>query len=428
MALNGSLKEIPYWLDPLILTNNFAGKTLPEKTDVLIIGSGYTGTTAALRLRQAGVPVVLIDREKLGTTASARNGGMALTGLTQGLASPEKKLGTEKARQLFAESIESVNTVERLVMEGNIDCHFHRYGHLEAAFKPSHFERLKQEQEHLATRFNHETRLILPENLAAEIGSDLYHGALLDPISAGVHPAKYIAGLITMVDQAGVDLNEEVTAEAVERRGNGFRVRTNRGSIQADNVIVATNGYTGRLTPWIQRRVVSTRSLMIATEELPEEMARSLIPRERMIFDTKIFLFYFRLSPDGKRLLFGGRPKSPGKTLRQNAAFMHRDMLRVYPQLKDMRIDYAWWGKLGFTMDRSPHIGRHAGYYYALGYCGHGVALATYLGEKLAQMILGQGTPTLFADLKFPAIPLYTGKAWFRPMLYGYYSLLDKLP
>jgi len=353
---------------------------------------------------------------------------MTLTGLSQGLASSEKKLGSDKVRQLFAESLESVNTVERLVMEGNIDCHFHRYGHLEAAFKPSHFEHLKQEQEILAARFNHETRLIPPENLASEIGSDLYHGALLDPVSAGLHPAKYIAGLISMADGAGVDLHEAVTAEIVERRGNGFSVRTNRGAIQADKIIVATNGYTGRLTPWIQRRLVSTRSLMIATEELPVEVARSLIPHGRMIFDTKIFLFYFRLSPDGKRLLFGGRPKSQGQTLCQNAAFMHRDMLRVYPQLKDLRIEYAWWGKLGFTWDRSPHIGRHDGYYYALGYCGHGVALATYLGEKLSEMILGKETQTQFAALKFQAIPFYTGKAWFRPMLYWYYSLLNKLP
>ncbi len=428
MTLNGALKEVPLWLDPPILTKSWVGKPLPGKTDVLVIGGGYTGTTAALRLSQAGVRVVLIDRERLGTTASARNGGMTLTGLSQGLASSEKKLGKAKVRQLFAESIESVNTVEGLVTEGNIDCHFQRYGHLEAAFKPSHFEHLKQEQELLVTRFDHETRLIPPENLASEIGSDLYHGALLDPVSAGVHPARYIAGLILMADLAGVDLHADVTAESIERRGNRFRVRTDRGAIEADNVIVATNGYTGRLTPWIQRRLVSTRSLMIATEELPEEMARLLIPQGRMIFDTKIFLFYFRLSPDGKRLLFGGRPKSPGKPLGQNAAFMHRDMLRVYPQLKDVKIEYAWWGKLGFTWNRLPHIGQHGGYYYALGYCGHGVAMATYLGQKLSEMILGRGTPTLFADLKFQAIPLYTGKAWFRPMLYWYYSLRDKLP
>jgi glycine/D-amino acid oxidase-like deaminating enzyme len=125
-------------------------------------------------------------------------------------------------------------------------------------------------------------------------------------------------------------------------------------------------------------------------------------------------------------MLFGGRPKSHAKSLQENAAYMVRHLLKVYPQLKDVRIDYAWWGKLGFTMDHSPHIGRHNGYYYALGYCGHGVALATYLGEKLSEMILGNGVRTTFADLKFRAIPFYTGRAWFRPLLYSYYAMRDR--
>ena len=166
---------------------------------------------------------------------------------------------------------------------------------------------------------------------------------------------------------------------------------------------------------------------MIATEELPHDLAKSIMPKGRMIWDTKIFLYYFRLSPDGKRLLFGGRPKSPGKTLRENAAYMYRDMLRVYPQLKDIGIDYAWSGKVGFTPDRSPHIGRNDGIYYSLGYCGHGVALATYLGEKLAQMVQGKGANTAFADLPFRAIPFYRGNAWFRPLVYFYFGLLDRM-
>jgi glycine/D-amino acid oxidase-like deaminating enzyme len=163
MKLSETFKEIPYWLDPPQLAKSFTANPLPAKTDVLVIGGGYTGTTAAIRLKQAGVQVALIDREKLGTTASARNGGMTLTGLSEGLATVEKKLGKEKVSHLFAESLESVNTVERLVAEGSIDCDFHRYGHLEAAFKPSHFESLKQEQERLNSRFNHETHIISPQ-------------------------------------------------------------------------------------------------------------------------------------------------------------------------------------------------------------------------------------------------------------------------
>jgi glycine/D-amino acid oxidase-like deaminating enzyme len=427
MPLDENFKEIPYWLDPPPLTKSYSDKELAAKTDVLVIGGGYTGTTAAIRLRQAGVDVTLIDAAKLGSTASARNGGMALTGLSESLTQIERKLGKAKVKQLFSESLESVKTVERLVAECQLDCDFHRYGHLETAFKPSHFEGLKYDQERLQEQFNHETQIITAAELKAEIDSSLYHGALLDPVSAGVHPAKYIAGLITMADNLGVSLHEEVTAERVDQRGTGFEVRTNRGKIFANEVLVTTNGYTGPLTPWLQRRLVPTESLMIATEELPEENARKLIPKGRMIYDTKIFLFYFRLAPDGKRLLFGGRPKSARKTLRQNAACLYQDLLTVYPQLNEVRIEYAWRGKIGFTRDRLPHIGKHNGLYYAMGYCGHGVALATYLGEKLSKMVQGIDPNTAFVDLPFKVVPLYRGNLWFRPILYAYFSLIDRL-
>jgi len=427
MKFSQDFKEIPYWLDPPPLTKSFYTHSLPASTDVLVIGSGYTGTTAAIRLKQAGLQVALIDKLKLGTAASSRNGGMTLTGLSKGLAKTEEKLGREKAQQLFAESLASIAAVERLVAEGNIDCDFQRRGHLETAFKPAHFERLKRDHEFLHNRYHHKTRIISPAELKTEIDADLYHGALLDPASAGLHPAKYIAGLVTMADTLGVKLCEEVCAEAIEHRTAGFKVRTNRGTIAAEEIIVATNGYTGPLTPWLARRLVPTESLMIATEELPAAFAASLIPRGRMIYDTKIFLFYFRLSPDGRRLLFGGRPKSPYRTLRENSAAMHRNMLRVFPRLKDVAITHAWSGKIGFTLDRLPHIGKHDGVYYSLGYCGHGVALATYLGEKLAAMVQGQDPATAFADLRFRPIPLYNGDPWFQPLIYAYFSLLDRI-
>jgi glycine/D-amino acid oxidase-like deaminating enzyme len=426
MIFSDNFTEIPYWLDPLPLTGSFADKTLPEKADVLVVGGGYTGTTAAIRLRQSGAEVVLLDAEKLATTASARNGGMTLTGLSDELGSMIKILGLNTVQRLFRESLQSVSAVERLVKEGDIDCGFHRYGHLEAAFKPSHFDNLRRNQELLSTQFNHDTRLMSGAELKSELDSPLYHGALFDPMSAGVHPGKYIAGLVTMADRCGVALHEKVTAKTIERRGTGFWVETERGTIAADDVIVATNGYTGQLVPWLQRRVIPTESLMIATEILPDDLARSLIPRGRMIWDTKIFLFYFRLSPDGRRLLFGGRPRSTGKTLRANAAYMYRDMLGVYPQLENIGIDYAWSGYVGMTRDRSPHIGRKDGIYYSLGYCGHGVALATYLGEKLAHMVAGREAHTAFADLPFRAVPFYRGKAWFRPLIYAYFSMLDR--
>jgi glycine/D-amino acid oxidase-like deaminating enzyme len=275
--------------------------------------------------------------------------------------------------------------------------------------------------------YHHETQIISPAKLKLEIDSDLYHDGLLDPASAGLHPAEFIAGLITMAEGLGVNLYEEVSAEVIEQQGSGFSIRTNRGPIAADEIIIATNGYTGPLTPWLRRRLVPTESLMIATEELPPDLAGSLIPKGRMIFDTKIFLYYFRLAPDGKRLLFGGRPKSPRRTLRGNAVAMHREMLSVFPRLQEIGITHAWSGKIGFTLDRLPHIGRHDGLHYALGYCGHGVALATYLGEKLAAMVQGQDPATAFAGLPFRPIPFYKGTPWFQPLVYACFGLLDRI-
>jgi glycine/D-amino acid oxidase-like deaminating enzyme len=274
MTLSPDFKEIPYWLDPPPLVKSFSGAALPARTDVLVVGSGYTGVAAAIRLKQAGLGVTLIDRLKLATAASARNGGMTLTGLSREPVEIENRLGEEKAKQLFTESLESVNSVERLAAESGIDCDFRRCGHLETAFKPAHFEKLKRDQERLNKRYHHKTHIIAPADLKRELDSGLYHGGLLDPASAGLHPAKFIAGLITMADDLGVNLCEEVNAETIVHRGSGFSIRTNRGKIAADEIIVATNGYTGTLTPWLRRRLVSTESLMIATEKLPPDLVR----------------------------------------------------------------------------------------------------------------------------------------------------------
>ena len=427
MSHFSEIKEATYWMNPHPTTKNYSNKPLPQKTDVLVIGSGYTGVMTALQLKKANVDVTLIDKGRIGSEASSKNGGMALTGLTVGLQKVKKKFGKEKMVQFFQESLESVNCVERLVAEGNIDCHFERNGFLESAFKPAHYDGLKEEQEFLAEHLNHTTLLVPPEKMREEIGSDLYHGALVEPTSAGVHPAKYIAGLIRMADEAGADIHEYVEAQKINRTTGKFNVTTSRGPILAEHVVVGTNGYTSNLTAWQMRRVVPVESLMIATEELPSEVAKPLVPNNRMIFDTKRFLYYFRLSPDGKRMLFGGRPKQFWKPTIDKAKDMRKDMLKVYPQLEKYAIEYVWFGKVCFTVDRFPIIGERDGIYYAMGYCGHGVAMATYLGFKLSDMILGKGLNTAFADKKFTPIPLYWGKPWFLPIAHTYFKFLDKI-
>ena len=414
-------------MDPHPTTKNYSNKPLPPKTDVLVVGSGHTGVVTALQLKKANLDVTLVDKGRIGSEASSKNGGMALTGLSVDLQKVKKKFGKEKMVQFFQESLESVNCVERLVSEGNIDCHFKRNGFLEAAFKPAHYDDLKEEQAFLAEHLNHTTVLVPREKMREEIGSDLYHGALIEPVSAGVHPAKYIAGVIRMADEAGVDIHEYVEAQKIDRSFGKFKVTTSRGPILAERIVVGTNGYTTNLTPWQMRRVVPVESLMIATEELPPEVAKPLVPHNRMVFDTKRFLYYFRLSPDGKRMLFGGRPKKSWKATIDKAKDMRRDMLRVYPQLEKYAIEYVWFGKVCFTVDRFPIIGERDGIYYAMGYCGHGVAMATYFGFKLPEMILGKGLDTAFADKKFIPIPFYWGKPWFLPIAHNYFKFIDKI-
>ena len=418
------VKETTYWLDPPPAPA--CSDPLPEKTGALVVGGGYTGLAAALRLAKAGVAVSVIDARPMGTAASGRNGGMVLTGLSDTLSSVIRRYGLETAEKMFAESVESVAAVERLVEEGNIDCNFRRTGYLLAAYKSRHMDELLRHRDMLGDRFGQSVRILSAAEFQSEVRTPLYKGALLDPLGAGLHPARYAAGLIEMARKAGAGLHENTTALKIEPRSGGFEIRTDRGLVRAETVVVGTNGYTGRLTPYLRRRIVPVRSLMIATETLPPELARSLIPNDRMVADTKNFLFYFRLSPDGRRLLFGGRPRFYARSLRENAEFMRRNMLTVFPDLKPFRVEYCWWGRLGFTMDRLPHIGQHRGMYYAMGYCGHGVAMATHLGENLAAMALGRPVSTAFAVPKFRAVPFYNGRPWFLPLVYGWFGLKDR--
>ena len=417
--------EKVYWLESS--TAPAVNEDLPAETEVLVVGGGFTGLTAALRLAQAGRDVTVLDERPMGSGASSRNGGMVLPGLTEDLFKVIRRHGESAAGRMLQEADRSVTVVENLVAEGGIDCGFRRSGYLTAAFKTGHVTWLKAKADMLRDRFGEDVRLLSAEEARSELGSDRYHGALFNPAGAGFHPARYTAGLMVMAQQAGVHLCENITVDGIERVGHGFRVTAGQRSVRAHRVIIATNGYTGPLVPWLRRRVVTVRSLMIATEPLPAEIMNRILPNDRMVSDTKIFLYYFRRSPDGQRILFGGRPRSPRLSLNENGRFMWQNLLGVYPQLRDFRIDYVWWGRLGFTLDRMPHLGQHDGLYYAMGYCGHGAALATLFGQRLADMVLERGEESQFSPIKFKAVPFYNGWPWFLPLVYKYFSLKDRL-
>jgi glycine/D-amino acid oxidase-like deaminating enzyme len=393
------------------------------------VGAGYTGLSAARQLARAGASVVVIEREHVGWGASSRNGGQVLTGLKLEPAVLLAQFGEPRARQLFDTAAESITRLETLIAEDAIDCEYARTGHIQAAFKPAHFEAFREEQRLLARVFHHPVHLLPREEQRTEIGSDAYHGVLVDERSGALNPARYVRGLADAALRRGVTIVTGLGVTAVRRQPNGWRVQTTGGDVEARDVLIATNGYTNGASPALQRRFVPIGSYIIATEPIDAGRAAALLPRGRMAFDSKNFLYYFRVTTD-RRLLFGGRAEfgRPNlDTTRRAAAILRSGMTTVFPELAGARIDYAWGGNVAFTRDQMPHAGRLDGVYYAGGYCGHGVAMATYLGEQIARRMAGEPIDCPLFDDRFPAIPLYTGNPWFLPLVGAYYQVKDWL-
>jgi glycine/D-amino acid oxidase-like deaminating enzyme len=427
-----SIAEQNYWLTTATITVATA-TPFPETVDVAVVGAGFTGLSAARALAKRGAKVAVLEGETVGWGASSRNGGMVLTGLKLGVSELKKKYGRELTRRMYAASLFSIDCVEQIVREEAIECDFARCGHLEVACKPSHFAGYTRQAELIEVEFNHNLRVVPRHDLGQEIGSSIYYGGMVDEVSAGCNPARYVAGLARAALRAGAAIFEHARVNSIERDSRqgemGWKLTTSRGPLWAHEVFVGTSGYTGQATPALQKKIIPIGSFIITTEVLPKALAHELSPRNRMIYDSKNYLYYYRLTPDG-RMLFGGRaaffPENE-QTVRRSADLLRRGMISVYPQLRDARVEYVWGGTLDFAFDIMPHAGRMDGIYYAVGYAGHGVAMATYQGQKIAEMMAGDKPDNPFAEISFPGAPLnlYNGKPWFLPFAGAWYKMLD---
>lgn len=425
-------QELNYWLTTAEMPNS-PPQPLPESADVAIIGAGFTGLSAALALAKGGARVVVLESETIGWGASSRNGGMVLTGLKLGVNELISKFGRELTRRMYAASLDTISCVERIVTEENIACDFARTGHLEVACKQSHFDDYARQVEVIAREFNHQLKIVPRSDLRSEIGSDIHYGGMVDEASAGLNPARYVAGLGVAAMRAGAQIHERTQLQSIERDsqngGPGFRLTTARGNLRARHVLVGTSGYTGAATPALRKKIIPIGSFIITTEVLPAALARELSPRNRQIYDSKNYLYYFRLTPDN-RMLFGGRAAffpETAQTIRKSAEILRQGMISVYAQLRDTKVEYVWGGTLDFCFDIMPHAGQMNGIYFAVGYAGHGVAMATWQGLKMAEWIADGKTDNPFAEIPFPGAPLglYNGKPWFLPFAGAYYKVLD---
>jgi glycine/D-amino acid oxidase-like deaminating enzyme len=420
------VKNTSYWLDTAPAPPVLAPGPLPDRCDVAVIGGGFTGLMVALELARDGRAVRVFDQGPMAGGASSRNAGQTLAGLKPSPKALLQKHGQERAVDLYRATLDAIAFTEAFVARERIDCHFQRHGALWCAYSARHYDGLLAARDLLASTFRHETRVVPPAELGAEIGSAYYRGGLVDPLSGGLHPGKLVMGLLTRAHEAGVGLHEHTPVQKVERAARGFRLTTTVGTIEAAQVAVATNGYTPEHLAWFRRRVIPIGSYIVVTEPMGEEQARSILPHGRMAFDTKKFLFYFRLTPD-RRLLFGGRTSFARIEDAEAARLLTASMHEVFPQLKDRAIEYAWSGNVGFTFDHLPHLGEHEGLHFAMGYCGHGVANSLFFGHHLAKLMRGQPSTLPFAQLPFPARFFYRRRPWFLPLAGHYYKLVDRL-
>ena len=421
------MQKSPLWTDQFSRPNNIITSDSPSaETDIAIVGSGYTGLCAARILKKNGASVTVLDRNTIGWGASSRNGGMATPGLKQGIQKIHKIYGGKLAHEFWKISVDAIDLIDEIVTEHSIDCNWERNGHVSLATKPSHAPRLKEYGSWLEKEFGHYQKYIPKHQIQDEIGSNTYYGALTDEISGGLHPSKYVFGLASAVSNLGVQLCENTAVTKIENNdSNNFKLITSKGDINAKKVIIATNGYTDRLVPKLKPLIFPVGSYIVVTEPLTNELQNIINPKRRMYYDSKWFLNYFRLTPDG-RMLWGGRNDlSTDLDLDDSAKRLSKELYTVFPDLKDIPITHTWTGKLGITFDLMPHIGKTNGIYYAFGYGGHGLSIATYLGTEIGLMLAGKKDRSPFMEIPHHTTFFYRNRPWFIPFAARYFRFLD---
>ena len=398
---------------------------LTAEVDVAIVGSGYTGLTAARVLAKAGSSVAVMDQNEIGWGASSRNGGMATPGLKQDIFKIHKKYGMDYAREFWRSSVDAIDLLEQIIIEENIDCDWSRKGHIALACKQSHYDELPEYAAWIKKEMGHEKTIVPREEIRSEIGTDTYFGGLSDESSGGLQPAKYVNGLARAVADLGVKLCKDTHVEKINRNGSGHELITSKGDMKAQEVIIATNGYTDMLVPELKPKVFPVGSYIIVTEPLPQDLQDILSPKRRMFYDSKWFINYFRLTPDG-RMLWGGRNDlSTDLDLNESAENLSQQVCKVFPELNDYEFTHTWTGKLGITFDLMPHIGNINGIHYAFGYSGHGLSIATYLGTELGLLISGEKDRSPYKEISHQTMFFYREKPWFLPFAARYYRFLD---
>jgi glycine/D-amino acid oxidase-like deaminating enzyme len=423
--------ERPYWSDDMPPCRGLSAD-LPSRVDALVVGGGYCGLAAAAELATHGAATLVLDAADPGSGASTRNGGqVSAANLGKGFSGTQAASDPRLAdvfRAMASEAARAVEFVEGLIEEMGNPCHYRRPGRFTGAWTPRHLDLMRRRASLLNAAGDAGARVVAREEQRSEIGSDFFHGGLVLERAGQLHPGLFHRALLDRAIAAGATVVGNTPVRRLTRHPGGhWQIETPTKVIVADAVLVATNGHTGLAFPDLRRRVIPIASHIAATEPMPADLARSVSPRGRALGDSKRVLFYWRLTSDGRRVLFGGRPRFTPVDGRTSARLLHAALIERHPQLKGVRMSHGWSGLTAFTFDFLPHIGQRSGLHFALGCNGSGVATMTWLGHRLARSIINRAETedSAFARLAMPTRPFYSGAPWFLGVVGTWYRLRD---
>ncbi|MBU2999940.1 FAD-binding oxidoreductase [Roseovarius nubinhibens] len=400
---------------------------LPARTDVAVIGAGYTGLATALHLARAGRQVTLFEAGGLGAGCSSRNGGMVGPSFHKlGVAGLTARYGAAKTLDIMGEGLRALEYFEGFVADEGLDCDLQMRGRFRGARTRADYEATGRECDWLARHLGLPCEMIPEAEQHREIGSAAYRGGVVYHRDGGVHPRKLLLALAQKAQAAGVAIHCHCPVTGLHPDGDATTLTTPQGKTVAREVVMATNAYADGATRAMHRRVVQIRTAAVATEPLGAEVMRALTPKGRMLGESGRIFMWYRPSPDGERFIFGGRLGRPGGPAETQRRAFATAVTRVFPQLSDVGFSHVWSGSVAYTPDHSPHLGRYDGVWLAGGYCGSGVTRSVYFGMKLARKILGQPeADTAFDDLGFPTVPYKPFSGLGAQLLTRWYSHLD---
>ena len=419
----------PYWWQDQPQYSN--SDDVPRKADIVIVGAGYTGLSAALTLSQAGRSVVVLDAEEIGYGASTRNGGMLGSGHKISTDQAARQYGSKIAAQIHEEANASLAFTTNLIKENNIDCELQICGRLRTAWTPQDQIDMSKNLEKLKAIENFNSNMIEPELMPNSIKTDLYFGGQFYEDHGAVHPRKFHYGLLQLALRAGAKVFGKSPVSKVKPVSKdtvkGFKVSTTDTTIQCNQVLMATNGYTRpSLSKHLSRRILPIPSYIITTEDIGIERVQSLLPGGHCMVETRKRYCYYRATPCGRRIMIGTRAAMHSITAEQALPTLRKMLIEIFPSLIDVEISHCWTGFTGFSFSQLPSLSSNKKVYSALGYCGNGVAMAPYLGHKAALKILNPTKrATVFEEMPLLTRPYYYGRPWFLPIVSAYFRAYD---